>query len=160
MKNNLATVLATPIPLCVEYSGVTITLHFNRVGIGHRELFKRKFGERGIEQALETLDLDVISKILFMLLPREEKEKLDDPQLVKRFVDYDEDDEEINLAPKRIDRLRFILGSFSETTLELVLEVFGTSLKQIEKYQSELDEMPEDKKKETLAALRRMTGQE
>lgn len=158
MENNLSSVLATPIPLDVEYKGLKFTLHFNRIGIGHSELFQKRFGKEGIDKALAEFNLRVITEILFMLLPREEKEKLDEPEFVKTFIDYDHEDKEINTAPLRIDRLRYILGSFSETTIELVLAVYGTNLEQISKLNKELDEMPEDKKKETLAFLKGMTG--
>ena len=158
MENKLSSVLATPIPLDVEYKGLKFTLHFNRVGIAHNELFRKRWGPDGVDKALANINLHVISEMLFMLLPKEEKEKLDEPEFVKAFMDYDHEDNEVNIAPLRVDRLRYILGSFSETTMELVFAVFGTNIKQINALNEELNQMPEDKKKETLAFLKGMTG--
>ena len=96
--------------------------------------------------------------MLFYLLPKSEKEKLDD--LSSLFEDYDENDELVNLAPRRIDKLRFLLNKDVEATIKLVLLVWGTSLEEVTQRQVEFDSMSEAKKKETLADIQKLTGQD
>ena len=159
MENNLKTLLATPI--LVDFAlpgGGTLTLSFSQVSTAKRLQFREKWGDRKIQEAIGNLDIEFLTKILFMLLPREEKEKLD--EIKEMFEDFDENDQQINTAPKRIDRLRAILTEDTGVLLELTMAVFGTSVEEAMQRQKEFDEMPEDKKKETLSALKKLTGQD
>ena len=159
MENNLKTLLATPVYVDVALpGGGSLDLSFDRAGIARREQFRQKWGERKVQEAIGNLDLEMLTQMLFMLMPKEEKEKLDD--ITELFMDYDENDKEINRAPKRIDRLREILSQDVDTTLELVMAVFGTSVEEAKERQREFDAMSEDKKKEVLESIKKLTGQD
>lgn len=161
MENNLKTLLATPIEVEVALPhGNTIDLQFTQVNLSKREQFRQKWGDRKINEAIANLDLEVLTQMLFILMPKVEKEKLDSPEIKKMFLDYDEDDNEINTAPKRLDRLRAILSQDVESLIRLVMAVFGTSVEEAAARQKEFDQMPEDKKKETLDVIKKLTGQD
>ena len=159
-ENTLASALATPVPLMAKTQKSEITLYFKRVTIAHREMFSRRFGKGGIEKALESIDLTILSEALYLLLTKESKESLD--EIKDDFLDYDPEDDEklINIAPKRMDRLKFILGSDPAALYELVLNVHGTSTKEVQRQAKIIEKLPADKKKEVKKRIQELTGQQ
>ena len=156
IENKLETTFAPPIELETEFKDTKLTFLFDRVNVGHRAFFRQKFGKNGIESVIASLNLNQMAEVLFYLLPKEEKEKLD--EIKDLFKDYDENDQEISLAPKRIDRFKFILGEDLTVTMELFFNCLGTTIEEVKQKSKELESLPEGKKKELEEILTKMTG--
>ena len=110
IQNTLAATVAPPVPLLVQTEKNEVTLYFNQVSIGHREMLTRRFGIGGVEKIIQELNFPKITEMLFLLLTKDSKEALD--ELDADFSDYDIDkDEVVDKAPRRIDRFRYVVGS-------------------------------------------------
>ena len=152
IENNLDNLIATPVSLKIAYGKKYIDLEFQRVSQGMRQRFFQKFGGKTkFQKALENFDMDVISSMLYMLLPLDEKQKL--LELKDAMRDEDEEGNEFYIAETKFEIFKTILTPEVNIITNLLLQVSGLDSERAK----EVENMPNKKKEELFSMMEELT---
>ena len=160
VKNNLETIVAAPIPVDVSFDDEhKETIYFRQINIADKVSIKKMFGSwEKFDEKIQAFNMEAVTKVLYAQLTPASKRSLQElpPDL---FLDFDEDDKEVNRAPFAIDKMRLVLGGNFDIMLELFFQCLGTSTEDIIKLSEEFEKMPDVKKKETAELIKNTIGQ-
>lgn len=157
MENNIETVFATKIPITLSVDENTkVNLSFNKMTISYSAFFRKKWGDKVLNDIETFQNLDTVLDILYVLMTKESKEEL--REYKDHFMDYDENDNLIDMAPRTIDKMKRLLTQDQKALIELTLAVAGTDLEKVEEEQKQFDALSPEKKKELILMIKKMTG--
>lgn len=151
-KNDLDSVVGGRVPLTIEYNGVKLDIAFNRITIAHKRFFIRKWGEKEFKKALEILDFEKIVYMLFILLPEEDRRRVEGA--LDKMVVKDEKGQDIQLATNCLEALEVFITGDQEKCLELLFALCGVSKDQM----NEFEKLPDGKKKEIIDQIESQIG--
>ena len=150
VKNTLSNILATTVPVDLEYFGKKIVLNFNRLSIQHQDYFHKRFGGKAeFDRRASELDIEVLHPVMFSLLPDMEKDKLN--QLKEFFVQTDENGNKFSLAGTTYEIFRATIGANISNCHDIIMACSG-----MDKVQKQLDGLSDDKKKEIMTEIEKL----
>lgn len=123
-----------------------ISFHFRPFNLEDESWLKREFGEKALAEIFEQMKMREISRIAFRQLEIDSKRRL----MEMKFIDIDEDGEEIEIATKGPEKLSALIVGLPQQLelLKMLLRTRGVSMPILEKLGETLVE--EEKKARTL----------
>lgn len=120
-----------------------ITFHFRPFNLEDESFLKREYGEKALKDIFENMRMIEIARIAFRQLNIDSKKQL----MKMKFVDIDEDGNEIEIAKKGPEKLSCLVVGLPEQLdlLKMLLRTRGISLPILDKLGKEIVE--ENKKK-------------
>lgn len=115
-----------------------ITFHFRPFNLEDESWLKREFGEKVLIEIFEKMKMKEISRIAFRQLELESKRSL----MSMKFMDIDEEGNEIEIATKGPEKLSALIVGFPQQIelLKMLLKTRGISMPVLEKMGETIEE--------------------